>query len=332
MRQALFVAVLLTAFAGSGRAGEDADGPETSHFHFGTVPQGTHVEHRFPLRNAGAQPLRITNVQITPPLQLARMPAAVPAGSNGSLALTLDTSNIHGDYSGELLVGIDGEASPRAFSLTGHVNPPIEILPRPAVFLSTPKGVEKSAALDIINHEAEPVTLSIRTPPTAAYSARLHAIAPGRRYRLTVTIPATAAAGRHSDRLELASSSTLKPIVGIGVNTLVRERVHTFPDSVDFGQLKLSDLRRDPTSALGTQTLMVYQAKGKAFSATPHSTVAGIALAAEPGSQGDRVQVTASLRAEDLTPGAITGTITVRTNDPDFPQLLVPVTGEIMAD
>ena len=59
------------------------------------------------------------------------------------------------------------------------------------------------------------------------------------------------------------------------MNTLVRERVYTFPDVVDFGRLKLSDLRGSP--APGTQTLMIYQTKGKTISNKP------ITLASNPG-------------------------------------------------
>lgn len=300
-------------------------------FHFGTVVQGTPVAHQFPLRNQGAQPLRIAGVQLSPPLQLAKMPAVIPPGETGLLKLTLDTSLIEGEYQGQLLVMLaDAAEAPRAFSVEGKVTPPIEILPHAAFFLSTAKGTEKSGSVEIVNHEARPLALTLDPAALAEYKPRLEVLEPGRRFRLTVTVPASAPAGRHSSRLALQSSSPGKPTLYVGLNTIVRERVHTFPDTVDFGQLRMRDLAQGPNAA-GAQTLMVYQTGGKAFSATPRSTIAGMALAAEPGPQGDRVQITATL-GHEVVPGPITGTITVQTNDPEFPQLQVPVTGEIVAD
>lgn len=300
-------------------------------FHFGTVLQGSPVEHEFPLRNDGTRPLRIAGVQLSPPLQLARMPAVIPPGETARLRLTLDTAQLEGEYQGQLLVMLaDANAAPRAFSVKGRVTPPIEILPHAAFFLSTAKGSEKSGSVEIVNHEAQPLTLTLDPAALAEYRPTLDVLEPGRRYRLTVTVPASAPAGRHSSRLELKSSSPSRPTLHIGLNTIVRERVYTFPDTVDFGRLRMRDLTQGPNAA-SAQTLMVYQTGGKQFSATPRSTVAGMALTAEPGPQGDRVQITATL-GRDVAPGPISGTITVRTNDPEFPQLQVPVTGQIVAD
>ena len=137
---------------------------------------------------------------------------------------------------------------------------------------------------------------------------------------MTVTVPPTATPGRLNQRLELRTSSQRQPVLYVGLNSIVRERVYTFPDAVDFG--RVHDGRR------GVQTLMVYQSGGKGFRVETRSDIPGLAIAAEPGPQGDRVQLTLTLSA-GAKPGPVKGTIFLRTNDAEFPELRVPVTGTV---
>ena len=44
----------------------------------------------------------------------------------------------------------------------------------------------------------------------------------------------------------------------------------------------------------------------------------------------DRYQITVSVLPERLQPGPIRGSIIIKTNDPEFPQLVVPVEGAIL--
>jgi hypothetical protein len=303
-------------------------------FDFGSVVQGTSVTHEFALRNDSGQPLRIAGVQLSPPLQLAKMPAVIPPNGAAKLKLSLDSANLEGDYSGQLVVMLDDPlAEPRTFTLVGKVTPGIEILPQPAFFMSTSKGVAKSASLEIINHEHQALDLTLPNQANAPYRLALQAIKPGRHYRLTATIPAGAPAGRSSHRLELKSSSAARPVVYVGMNTIVHERVYTFPETVDFGQLTLRELNSAQAGQVGAaQTLMVYQTGGNNFTLRARSWIHGLALAAERGPNKDRVQVTVSLLPGKIAPGPIRGTISLQTNDPAFPTLTVPVTGEIVAE
>ena len=303
-------------------------------FDFGKAVAGKRVEHAFVLRNTGEMPLRIAGVQLSPPLQLTKMPAVIPAKGSATLKLSLDTSGLEGDFSGDLIVLLDGAvAAPRVFSLSGKIIPSIEILPRPAFFISTRKGVAKSASLEIINHGAHPLELKLSPQVAARLGLRLQSVEKGKRYLLSLTIPATAAAGRKSERLQLQTSNADQPVLHVGINTTVRERVYTFPDSIDFGRLTMRELASPSAAQTGAvQTLMVYQQGGKDFSARARSSTPAIGLGVEVGPKRDRAEVTVSLIPSKLKPGTIRGTVTVQTNDREFPTLTVPVTGEIVAD
>jgi len=254
-------------------------------------------------------------VRLLPPLALARMPAVVPARGRVALKVRFDTKKVQGMYEGRVVLATDrGE---RSYVLAGKVVPPIEVLPLPAFFISTSKGTAKSASLEIVNRESTPLALQVPAK-AAAQGARLETVEPGKRYRITVDLPAAAPAGRRSDRIELETSSARTPTLLIGLNTLVRERVYTFPEGVDLG----SSARG---AAGGDQTLMVYQTGGKDFRVQASSDVPGLTLRAEPGPQGDRVQLTIGLDRTRAKAGPIAGTLVLKTNDPEFPELRVPV-------
>jgi hypothetical protein len=292
---------------------------EATRFDFGEVAQGAIVEHEFRLRNTGsAEAIRISGVKLTPPLQLLKAPAVVPPGQSVALRIKLDTSRLKGAYRGQLVVSLSGPGDQdREFLVEGRVVPGVDVLPLPAFFISTPKGVAKSASLEIVSREVEPLRLEVVKQPDG-YAVALEPVEAGRRYRVTLTVPADAPAGRRKDRLQLKTSSKAKPAIFVEVNTIVRDRVHVFPDAVDFGQVRVGR---------GVQTLMVYQTGGKTFSVQASSDVPDLEIAAEPGPGGDRVQLTLTLGSGK--PGPIKGMLVLRTNDRDFPELRVPVSGTV---
>src|SRR6185436_17553261 len=131
----------------------------------------------------------------------------------------------------------------------------------------------------------------------------------------------TADPGRQKHRLDLKTSSARKPVLFVGLHSVVRERVYTFPDAVDFGHVQ-------PGSPGAAQTLMVYQSGGKGFQVKARSDIPGLGVEAEPGPQGDRVQLTLSM-ADGTRPGPLSGTLVLSTNDPEFPELSVAVSGAV---
>jgi hypothetical protein len=76
---------------------------------------------------------------------------------------------------------------------------------------------------------------------------------------------------------------------------------------------------------------MVYQVGGTDFKATFSTDVPGLHVSAARGPNGDRWQATITADST-VSAGPIHGSIVVETNDQEFPRLLVPVTGTILAD
>jgi hypothetical protein len=78
-----------------------------------------------------------------------------------------------------------------------------------------------------------------------------------------------------------------------------------------------------------TQTFLVKRRQGP-FSITDYSTdVQGVVITVSPGRADAIHQFDISLAPEKLSLGALNGRIVIKTSDPRFPELVVPVRGHV---
>jgi hypothetical protein len=218
-------------------------------------------------------------------------------------------------------------------SVAGEGARPLLLSPHAEFFLAGVRGERSEAAIDIISDDIEPLRLGSPQHPNTHFTSRLQAIEPGRHYRLSIALRADGPAGRQRTDITLATSSKAVPVLVIPAHTLLRERVYTFPESVDLGALPLSAIGANPALLRqNAQILMVYQRGGSDFRVTATTDVDGLSVRAERGPAGDRHQLTLQLDPAYATgPRAIRGNVLIETNDPRFPSLRVPITGALLA-
>ena len=108
----------------------------------------------------------------------------------------------------------------------------IDFEPLPAIYAVAPRGTVKEASLVIINRNPEPLEIKGIENPSKRFTARTETLEPGRRYRLIVTLKGEGAAGDHVDYIRIKTNREKDPVIRMPVNTRVRERVFTFPQSV----------------------------------------------------------------------------------------------------
>jgi hypothetical protein len=299
---------------------------------FGEALAGTVLEHDFVLKNEGGLPLRILRVQMASPLIVTAMPASVAPGAEAKIRVRLDTAGLQGPFPGEIQVLLNDPMLPVAdLSFEGQIVPPVEFLPARAFFIGAHRGEARQASIDIINHESEPFRIEDVRHAADRFTTLLETVEEGRRYRLTLLLKPDGPAGRHSDNIVLKTSSRSQPRIDLAANTLLLERVYTFPDEVDFGTLSLSDFERNPDLLQRTaQTLMIYQFGGEDFRVTLRTDLPQLEWRSERGPQQDRYQGTFTLIKEKLKPGNVRGSLFVETNDPEFPSLVIPILGNIV--
>jgi len=294
-------------------------------FDFGEVLSGAIVEHDFALSNHGAAPTVIEKVSMTPPLLVTKMPHAIAPGAEGRIHFNLDTTDLDGKFEGTILVFLNEPAQPEVhLAFSGHIVPPIELSPRPAFFVAGQRGKGNQADMEIVNHEAEPLRVEEVKHPTDRFTTHLKTVKPGQHYRLTLALKPGGPGGRAADTILIRTSSKRTPVLKVVANTFLYERVHTFPDAVEFGRLRADD------AGHAAVTMMIHQEGGTDFEARLSSDIPGLGLKAERGPKGNSYQVEITLVAERIRVGTINGSIFIDTNDREFPRISVPVNGQIV--
>ena len=296
-------------------------------FRFELLGMHEPVEHTFYFENLGSEVLHMSKVNITPPLDLVKATGKVAPGEKGSLTIRLGEPRRKGDYEGQVEVGFKNQGvSNLIFGVVGKILPHIELLPMSEFFVATQRGQPKQASLQVVNHENEPLEIFRVEHASSRFLTDLETVQPGQRYKLTLTLRGDGKPGKLTEPITLITSSKKQPLVKIPANTLIKERVYTFPDSVDLGLIRIQDLTPKPQLAESlSQTLMVYQDRGKDFKITASTDVPFLKLAAEASNLKDRYQIKIEIIPEKLKPGRIDSSIAIETNDPEFSKLEIPV-------
>ncbi|MBI2815854.1 MAG: hypothetical protein HYX72_02830 [Acidobacteria bacterium] len=326
LRKVLSIVILL---AGSRLAAQD--GPQLTiagaDFGFPKTPAGEVIEHEYFIINGGSKPFRLLKANMTPPLRAVAMPAVIPPNTPVAVRFRLDTSRVAGQFDGNILLITDDPDRPQInLTFQGEVVPLIEFDPLPAFFVSAQHGESKTASIEIINHQPIPLKIRKMESDSSRFVASLETIDPGKRYRLKLTTLANAPVGRVSETIRLATSDPAKPLLEIPANILVRERIYTFPDFLDFGALQPERLEGNLEQLSQTaQTLMVYQAGGKDFRISVQSDLPFLYLYPVRSKLGERYQIEIAVIPEKMKAGEFSGSIIITTNDKEFPKLVVPV-------
>ena len=201
----------------------------------------------------------------------------------------------------------------------------------PVIFATVARGAVQEASLEITNRRPAPVKIFDVINPSKRFKARVETLEEGKRFRLIVTLKGEGPAGKQQDILELKTNLEDTPVFRIPVNTYVREKVRTFPESVFMGRYPLSEIHGNPAVARQrAQILMVYREGTTDFQITVTSDVPYLKISSERGPKGDRYENTIWIDPDLAQPGEIKGTIVVETNDPDIPKLSVPVSGNLL--
>jgi hypothetical protein len=305
--------------------------PETS-FDFGTVKQGSRVVHRFAVKNSADTPLTIKSVQFSIPSINARFRPVVQPGGEGTITVEWDTSHLSGEMDGQANVRLSGSPEQeKTLSLKAIVQPPLEILPYPAIFLSAFRGEDNEFRLKIVNHEDEPITISLPASASEHFNASLTAIQPGRVYELVARIPPSVLPSRYEEELRLSTNNTAVAGLTIPVHVFVKPDLYANPETVDFGAVSAEGLRKNPaTRELLTQTFLVKKRGGEFEINKVESDLDMINVTKDPPhGESSTYRIDVALNPQNVKPGKIAGSVELVTNDKDFPLISVPVTGTV---
>ena len=324
------IVVLLALVCIPGSHGQ-SQAPGKQAFDFGTIGLEEDWQHTFQFTNNGSTALEVRDVNLTPPLVVTQMPARVLPGQRASVTVRMETPRDRGDFEGAVAVNFKGEApKPVVFRVTGKIVRPIEFDPMPIFFLSTLRGQEKTASIEIVNHEADPFEILRAEYNSPRFTVETETLEPGRRYRLSLTMKGDGPAGRMADTITVVTSSRSHPFLEVRANTNLNERVHAFPDSIDFGTISTSSLKaRTQAPEELAVSVMVYEDGGRDFRIAAETDVPFLRVSTSQANLKDRFEIRLILVPEKLRSGSVAGSVVIYTNDPEFQRLTIPVQAAI---
>lgn len=327
----LSLLALLTACCGLSAQAPSAIFFDTS-FNFGRVVRGSVVEHDFIVENRGSASLRILKTSMTPPLLATRLPARVAPGAQGALRFRLDTIELDGPFNGRIVVFLNDPKRPIVqLWFRGGITTTVEILPEPVLRVAAPRGRSSRGSVEIINLEAAPFRILRIDHSGDRFTTRVETIEPGRRYRLVLTLKPDGPGGENTETLLLHTSSPTTPTLRVIAHTALLERVFATPGRVELGSLSLAAIRANPDLLRRFKPIVtVHQIGGADFQVEARTDLPFLVLRLTRAAEGNRYRITISLTAEKLRRGTIQGSIFIFTNDPEFSELTVPVSGLVV--
>ena len=299
-------------------------------YDFGTVKQGVRVVHVFTVKNINSVALRIERADLSMPGMTARFKPDVPPGSVGTVTIEWVTDRVVGPVQGEARLSWNDPARREATVIVkGVVTPPISIEPIPAVFLSLFKGEKGERLLRVVNNEERPVAVTrVETGPHVV--ASLSMVKPGKVFKVTVRPAPDVAVGRYEESLTLKTDNPAASEITLPVHLFVKADLYADPDAVDFGAVRLDQARTPRVADLLAETLLVKRREGSFEITSVACDLPAVAVRRLSEGASDSFEVDVHLRPETLRPGRLEGRIRISTSDPRFPELVVPVQGEVL--
>ena len=263
----------------------------------------------------------------------------IPPREAAILTLELDTSGFRGDVQARVVLRTNDPHAPSLeLHVGGRVESAVELLPRPAIFLSAFRweAEQRESALTIVNREESPLKILGVRSEGDRFTVRLEPVEVGRRYQLVVKLRGSGPSGLGLGRITFSTNQG--ETIAIPVFTLLRDQIYVSPPELDLGQISLGQIEKHPDSLKArTETLYVYKYRGEDFRIQVDAPASFVALEKTPADgPGAIVNIpgqgptaifeikVAPLRGQ-LKLGTLEGTIRIRTNDPEFPEILVPI-------
>lgn len=302
-----------------------------AHHDFGVVKRGEKVVHRFHIRNEGSAPLNLERAELNAPGMSVRYRKVIPPAEEGIVTVEWNTERVKGKQEAEILVHCDDPSQPELrMLLKGTVQPPIEFQPYAAVFLSLFQDESGERSVRIFNHQDRPLHIA-KVHPSAAYvTPVLRTLREGQDYELAVKVGPSAPVGRHQEAVSLQTDDPASPQLRVIVNVLVKTEVYANPELIDFGAISLEQLRVNPSLAdLLSMTFLVKKRTGTFAIRSVTSDLPALTIRREPEGPSEVFRVDVKLAPAMLRPGELKGAVRVKTSDPRYPELLLPVVAQI---
>jgi len=328
---ALMTIAFLLAPANAGRAQAARADTARDQYDFGSVKQGTRIDHEFAIRNEGNAALRFSAAELSMPGMKARFAAAeIAPGAEGKVTIEWATDHVAGAVEGVARIRWSDAAQPETLlTMKGSVVPPLSIEPIAAVYLSAYANEPVERVLTIRNNESRPLALT-RVQTGAHTTATLTTIEAGKVFAVAVRPAARASPGKYEESLSIQTDDVAIGAITIPVHVWVKPDLYANPDVVDFGSISRDAAQRPGADAMLTQTAVLRHRAGAFEIKSIVSDSPLVVVTQSPSGPSDSFTLEMKLRPEALFAGTrIEGKVRVRTSDRRFPEIDLPLAGSV---
>lgn len=336
MKKALLlagVAVIVLAGIAIGAYWKFVSDPEAISFtathDYGVVVQGDRLEHVFSVHNDKPIDLRVERVVVSYATEVVSIDSLLPAGGDGRIRLRTDTENLRGSLrESARLFFTDPDVEPMWLYMQGRVVLPVEIAPQDRVYFFTVKGEGPEKEIEVINHQERPLEVLGVTSTNPLFAVELQEIERSNRYRLAVSLDPATPLGRHRSTITVTTDSPEYASLEIQALAIVEDIVSTSLSRVDFPKVLYDALDRE---VISRKIVLVKKHEGVDFRVIRATTdVPFLSVRIVPHRPGESYNVIIKIEQSKAEKGQFEGTLLIETNDPQYPELVLPITGTIV--
>ena len=300
---------------------------------FGIVPQGKILEANFQIVNEGTDTLEIKAVRPTCGCTVAKFDKTVAPGKAGMVRAKVDTSEFKGPIAKSILVMTNDPETPTVrLVVKAEVQPYLEVLPRPLVRFNAIRGEKTVEKLTVVSDRNEPFKVTkveTNVPYITASFRKLgeDELIKGKykdQYEVALTMNGDAPVGPISAAAVIHTTHPKQPKLEVRIFGVVRALLHVTPSQVQFGTV-------DPKDKPGRNVIVLNNRKGVDVHIKdlriddPAFEVQAFTM-----QEGKRYQITIAMKP-DASAGQHKATLTILTDDPDHPEIKVPVVANVAA-
>src|SRR5262249_40521010 len=257
----------------------------------------------------------------------------IEPGSEEQIGLELKTAGMAGVVDAQAIVFFNDPVLPKVvLTLRGRVRPPLEVRPFGTVFLAAFKDELVERPLTVVNNEEKPNAVKQVRSEGSHFVASLKIVEPGRVYAVNVKVAPGAPVGRYEETLVIEMSSPPGRTLRVPVHLFVKPDLYATPDSVDFGEISLEQIRLSPAILdLLNQTVLVTSRRSQFSIVSTACDLPDVTVRMTPASgPSGTFRVDLSLNPDRLKRGLFGGTLTVKTNDPELGEVRIPIRGKVI--
>jgi len=340
MLRARFIIVGIAAIglmSASVVAQEDAGGPKLAVpgkiVDLGNVSKGEIAEAVFKLVNEGTEPLLVKSVRPTCGCTVADYDREILPGAEGKVTAKLDTADFSGPVSKSILIMTNDAVNPTVtVVIKANVQPHIDVLPRPLIRFNAVIKENMEETVVVVASDLEREFKITKVESTVPYLlASYRPLDEGERfdghsdsqYEVSLKLADEVQVGPVSGRLIIHTDHPDAPKVQVKVYGVVRALLHVTPPQIQFGSV-------DAKARPGRNVIVVSNRTGGVKTRVTGVSVDDPVFSAEVRSikEGRRYQVTVTIDPE-AEPGVYSARLKVTTDDPEYPELEVPVRAKI---